>query len=95
MAALYVYGFMYSVCVCCGWDESDSPLFYIGMMSEPSTSCGRPRLTAAMKRKHLTSTEDVCVCVCVCVFILPSTHAFFVLAYTEADANEDVRQLYN
>lgn len=49
-------------------------------------------LGAAVERKRLTSSliEDVCVC----VYSLEYA-CIFMLAYTEADANEDVCQLYN
>lgn len=81
---------IYSKCACCGLDGSKSLLFYIGRMSEPSTSCGRPGLAQCnagestldklSHRKRVYPLEYACI---------------FMLACTEADANEDVRQLYN
>lgn len=85
---------VYTVCLCgVVWMKVIPYCFTLaGCQNTPLPVVDQGWLTAAMKRKHLTSslTEDVCVCV------YPLEHpCIFMLAYTEADVNEDVRQLYN
>lgn len=78
---------VYTVCVCMSvvvWMKVVRYCFTLAGCQNPPLPVVDPgRLN---ERKPLTSslTEDVCVYACI-----------FVLAYTQADANEDVRRLYN
>lgn len=87
--------YVYTVNVCVGvWMETVPYCFTLaGCQNPPLPVVDQGWLSAAVERKHLTSSlsED---CVCVCVYPLEYA-CIFMLAYTEADANEDVRQLYN